>query len=887
MRLVPTIFCCLLLSLCAIALGQTRPAPDAGLVRTLRSFDFEERQAGNVEDTPIGWVKVEGSGMPHYLKGQFDFTVAHSGQTSFRMDLNGGSIAFRYPANRVFVVDGALYRIETMVRTTPLVNSRARLSAYFCDLDGKPIPETIRIADLDRSLDSDDAFHPLRLDLIADAKASSLVVEIGLIQPAIAQLTSPTGQALPVEDIRGSAWFDDVRITQIPDVQISTDRDTNVFFLGEPINIRLRLSDQITSDLTAELRVFDIDDRAVFQRTGGISFTPSTRSNELQGTIALPTLQPGWYRAMLSIRSGQALISDHQLRFVQLGDPFSRTTPDQRFGVNATALPPEAWPILPQAMDQLGAGRLKLSVWTDTYAIDADRSADFDSLLYRLRGRGIEFTACLSALPPEITRRLGIRDWPDLLKIPAERWQPQLAYLVSSHANHVTQWQLLDDDHAHAMVQDKSLRDVYHRLLGEFKTLIDDPDLAMPWPAWTELDGQMPATVALSVPGEILPEQLPLYIADLRRQNGRNISLALHPIDRARYGRAAQERDLALRIAYAFAGGADRIVLPLLLSARTQRGHTIAEPDPLFMIQRTVITHLSGARCLGKVPIADGIDAILFSRDGEGIMLVWGRGESTDTVLRRIPIALGGNPARIELTGEASPLARSRTDKRRPDDYELVVGTRPVLVRGIDPALLMLRASVALDNPLLESSVRSHGRTFQLRNTFDSPISGTIRLTGPLGWNLSLRNTNFALNPGETFSVPLTIEFPINSTAGQKTLLADVTVEGRSDYRLAVPVPVTIGLSDVGLQTVALRIEGNVFVQQMITNYGTMPINYTAFAAMPGQARQERIVSNLGAGMTVIKKYRFTPPALEMTKLRSGLREFEGKRMLNEEVEVR
>lgn len=887
MRLVPMILLALLSCLAAEA-GAQSPARrgDANLTRTLRQFDFEERDLGNVEDTPIGWQKVEGSGMPHYLRGQFDFDVAHSGSTSFRMDLNGGSIAFRYPANRIFVVENALYRVETMVRTTPLVNARARLTAYFCDIDGKPITSSIRVADLDRNVAQDESFHALRLDLVADAKATSLVVEIGLLQPAIARLTTPGEQSLPVEDIRGSAWFDDVKITQVPDVQISTDRDTNVFYAGEPINVRLRLYDQLTTDLTAELRVFDIDDRPVFQRTGGISFTSSDHDNELLSTISLPTLPPGWYRAMLSMRSGDAKISDHELRFVQLGDPPGASAPDVRFGVTANSLAPEAWPILPQAMDQLGAGRLKLAVWTDRYAIDSDRAADFDNLLYKLHGRGVGFTACLSGLPPEIAKRVGSRNWKDLLNVAPERWQPQLAYLVSSHANHLTQWQLLDDEQAETMVQDREMRNVYDRLLEEFEQLIDEPDLAMPWPAWVELEGRLPPTISLSVPGEVLPEQLPLYIADLRRQKSQTVSLSLRPIDRAKYGRAAQERDLALRIAYAFAGGADRIDLPLLLRAKVQRNRTIAEPDPLFTIQRTVTTQFSGARCLGKVPIAEGVDAILFDRGGEGIMLVWAQGEVTDKTMRRIPLALGRNPTRVELTGESSPIARAKSDKRRPDDYELVVGTRPIIVRDIDPALLMLRAAVRFENPLLESSSRTHGRTLVIHNTFDTPISGAVRLVGPPGWKFSMRSSSFALNPGEVFSEPVTIEFPLNSTAGQKTIVADLTVEGREDYRLGVPVPLTIGLSDVGLQTVALRVGDTVVVQQMITNYGAQPINYTAFASMPGQSRQERIVNNLGAGMTVIKKYRFNQPALTATKLRSGVREFEGKRMLNEEVEI-
>ena len=103
----------------------------------------------------------------------------------------------------------------------------------------------------------------------------------------------------------------------------------------------------------------------------------------------------------------------------------------------------------------------------------------------------------------------------------------------------------------------------------------------------------------------------------------------------------------------------------------------------------------------------------------------------------------------------------------------------------------------------------------------------------------------------------------------------------------AVPTTLTLGLSDVGTQTFAIRDGKDVIVQQMITNYGERPINYTAFAAYPGQPRQERLVTNLGAGRTTMKKYRlvnvdFSKPA----KVRAGVKELDGTRILNDEIEI-
>src|SRR4051812_24536976 len=101
--------------LMAFAAAHVAAAPEE-VKRVVRTFDFEERRLGNVEELPMHWAKVEGPGMPHYVNGRLSTDLAHSGQYSFRLDLNGGSVAYRYAANRIRVLAGAHYRIEALVR---------------------------------------------------------------------------------------------------------------------------------------------------------------------------------------------------------------------------------------------------------------------------------------------------------------------------------------------------------------------------------------------------------------------------------------------------------------------------------------------------------------------------------------------------------------------------------------------------------------------------------------------------------------------------------------------------------------------------------------------------------------------------------------------------
>ena len=107
--------------------------------------------------------------------------------------------------------------------------------------------------------------------------------------------------------------------------------------------------------------------------------------------------------------------------------------------------------------------------------------------------------------------------------------------------------------------------------------MVVKPDLAMPWPAWYDLSGDLPATVALSVSPDVLPSQIPLYIEDIRGHEGHNLSLSLQLID-DRYGREVQIRDLAQRgVRAGGRGEPDRSTAAVHGAERWEPHHVAAE----------------------------------------------------------------------------------------------------------------------------------------------------------------------------------------------------------------------------------------------------------------------------------------------------------------------
>jgi len=862
-------------------------AQPAQVTRVLRAFDFEERRLGNAEDLPMHWLKVEGPGLPHYVNGQLSTDRKRSGEYSFRFDLNGGSLIYRYSPGQIRVEQGAHYRIVAYCQTTVLPKARARLTAYLTDLDGHPVPGTVRHSALYAATRPDETWHPLEVELSAeDSRAGYLVLELELLQPELYVQSALGQRALFVQDIRGSAWFDDVTISQVPVVTLSTDHAGNIFRAGDLVRLHIGVSDRFTEDLQGQLIVRDATGKTVFQHSGSVDLQGAelmSPGNE-RVSVDLPSLAAGWYRVSLEVSSQGQPLGEHSLNVVLLADGGELAAPDPRFGIVATRLPFAAWPQLPDILPYLAAGRVKLSVWSDDGDVQQMDPAAFDHLLEQLQALNITPTGCLLDLPPSVARQVGGKDWRRLLTVSGNKWQPELMQLIARHANHLDRWQL-GDDGTDAFVTDPQMRKVYDMVYGQFSELVNNPDLAMPWPAWYELPGTLPATVALSVPGSVLPSQLPLYIQDLKNVKGHNLSLSIQLLDVEKYGRDVRIRDLAERMIYAMSAGASRIDLPMPFTSEPNGAGIAQQPQELFMIQRTLAMILSGTVFQGRVPLGDGIDAFLFDRNGEGVIALWDRGSQEG--VKQLPLNLGEHAMRVDLWGNVTPVLQTAATGTE-TSVPMTIGADPIFLLGIDGPQAQLRATVSIDQPLLESSFEAHTRRIRFKNPYRQAISGSLKLKAPKGWTLNPPTFQFTLNPGETFDRDFSIQFPYSSFAGTKTLNCEFALQADRNSAFVVPLTLKLGLSDVGMESLALRDGNDVVVQQMITNYGDRPINYNAFVIYPGAARQERLVSNLDPGKTLLKRYRFAGvPFATGTKVRVGLKELDGMRILNDEVEIR
>ena len=239
------------------------------------------------------------------------------------------------------------------------------------------------------------------------------------------------------------------------------------------------------------------------------------------------------------------------------------------------------------------------------------------------------------------------------------------------------------------------------------------------------------------------------------------------------------------------------------------------------------------------------------------------------------PAAAGpGGLVQIDLLGRVRPVAGA----------SVAVGPTPVFLANLNLPAAKLRAGVALDRPMLESTFDAHVRRLTFANPTPGELRGTIALTPPAGWRATVEPAVISVAPGQTWDGAATLRLPYGTPAGEYELDAVLTLPAVSPTPVTVPLKVRVGLSDVGLRTLAVRdAAGEVIVQQTVTNYGERAVSYTAYLAAPSKARQDRLVTNLPAGKSVVKAYRVAGVAKGAT-MRSGLVELGGTRTLVEEV---
>ena len=889
--------------------GQGAPAPTIGSgSRIVKTFDFEEIKLGNHEEIPMFWLKVADRGFPTYSAGKFDRTVARSATTSFKLELDGGSVAYRLATGKIPINPSADYFIIAYVKTTPLKHARAEITAWLADDDGKLIASseshsTSFAAPSDAPEDA--GWHAIQLYIPGtdSPNARSLVLQAGLLQPQ--QLTTGVlGKfELYQQDLKGAAWFDDIAVYQLPRVSITPRATANIFLPNQKVDLDLTVSDLGQDALRASLTVVDAAGKHVIDENWPVvldATRPWVKS------VSRTTLPPGLYTATLDVvdSARKAPITRRQTQFLTLAPDAGEAyrVPAREFGLIATGWPVDAWDQLPHILKSSAAGLIQLPAWRRDMTEDAllRHDAPFDSLMLSLLKVDARTIASFSDVPSVLTGRLTAknREVDDsilaLLDADPAIWRPYVSFILARYANRVDFWQLGRQTDAF-YAADPRYPKVYAKTRAELAGLLNAPKLIIPWDAFYEFDPAVypDSILELHIPTAIKANQIPAYLrnfapppaaaatapaTDRGARSAQELMVVLDPLDSERYARVDRLSDFICRAIYARSANPKAILLDLPMTRRMEMFNSTSQPSELLLVYRTLVSQIGNARFLREFSPAPGVHAFLFDRQGTGTVVLWADHSENPPV--HVSLPLGSTPVAVDMLGNTSPLIPVK------GAAPLLVGTTPMFVTMVDARLVELRASFSLATSKFPAGAGSVRTSARIHNPYDTPLAGMLHLAMPKGWTADPPAIPVALQPNAELDAPITVTYPFNEVAGPKTINAHLTADG-STIDLTFQAALTSETVDMDCYCLLLP-SGQLVLQQMITNISPEPVNATAYALVPGLARQQRYLLDLKPGQTSIKRYTFQLPGNPSDFLGKvaamGLRQNDGKTLLTKSV---
>lgn len=894
----------------ALGLAAMPCAAQVSSQRLVYRFDFEDRARGvYYEDLPMHWFRigmkadtndphfmrvanhmdlVSRPGFPQYSQVRFDKETATGKGQSVHLGLNGGNVGLFLEAGTLAAVPNSDYLISASARTSGLKHAKASLIAYFVDDRGRKIPGSAAKAQVNGPADK---WGNITVKLPGDfTKASWIGIELLIEQPTFNDDSLLGVHQIVPQDVRGGAWFDDIAIWQLPRVGVKTQNTTNIVHWPERPQVNLQVRDLTGHTVVATATIYDHNLKEVAKSRYNVGDGSPTN------WIWTPQLtRYGWYLCEMSVRDPASKRDEPVAQsigaFLWLPDEGPIGGGDSvRFGYVAEGVADGELSVIPSLMDRTGVDSVVISCWdeeSNVHSIPA-RQSKLDEMIQGMLVRGRQVTMSLSPMPDELAKLLDVEKAgpPLMFGRSKDLWTNYLTPVLLRHGQRVSRWQIGSTKQAEAFFLDK-LPDLMREAGAEFRSLVAQPDLVLPWRADQSRrpDLKQPMRLAMSVPSSVPPSSIRAQLQEFDTSPAVSYELRLQGLDATRYSHARRIDDLSRRMIYGWQTNAEAILLdkPWVYTGDERAG---VIPDPLIGVYSQIAHRLGGRRALTRLPIADGVECWIFDGRAGGMLVAWN--EFAPPGKATINMLLGDAPVVSDVWGNRQqvPLVNGT--------HRVELTSTPVFVEGIDPLLAMFRASFSVDPPFLESTQAMHQGNIKISNPWTKTISGHVQVLQPKEWRVDPRRSYFSIAPGQSTLIPIQISFPPSEVAGRKSLVARFEFESEKYRGVEMSTQMEIGLREVSLDA-TLSVEPgsdsgklDAVVTQLITNTGSRPLSLYAFATMQGFPRQDRVVPRIMPGQVIVRRFRFPAAgeSLADTPVRVGLRESGGPAVLNKLLTV-
>ncbi len=849
--------------------------------RVVKHFDFDEKRFGNYDPYPMYWKQHEESGFPLYLEGQFDAKVGHDAAPSFRLDLDGGSLAFHYVGRDISVRTNSDYLVVAWCKATPLKTARAYISAQYLDRKGAAIEGTERRSELHGGPGASQDWVPLTIGLPGNVPESRYIgVSVWLTQATVWDASPRAMREVEFQDIKVSAWFDDVAVYRLPRVNLKSSHPGNVFEETEPVALYPEVSDPDGLNLSARLVIRAADGRVVEERPVPV--------RTIENLPSEPSIYRGFsvgaYDAELSVVSddGANLLRRH-LSFVRLAGHVSSPADIGRgFGIVLDEMGAAVVAGQRELLLRLRPELVKVPVWwAGQLGAAGNQDAAIDRYLEMIAETQADPVGILANGFPANARRpqTDVRSMLEILNEDPIGWKPLIAGLWSRYAGLIHVWQVgVDGDES--LFLDYKYPRVIPILSREMKTLMTDPLLASTLSTqFTPPAARLAQYEALLLPASVPPDDIERQLEPFLGKDRSRTWVTVEAPDVSSYPRTQRLSDLARRLAEAYFQRMGGVFLGAPWSAQADLMSAQVDPSEDYIVFRTVADLLGGTVPVSRSTIDGQAKCLLFDRNGRSVMLVWDA--YAPPAGREHILWLGENAQQVDLWGVRHPLAT--VGKCR----SVRIGPMPTFVINAPTWLMEFCRQFILAPPVVEFSFDAYEREVVFRNTYHEPISGLLRLIAPPDWDVRPNRIPFSLQPHDVFRIPVQIRFPINAEAAVTPLVGEFEIDADQRYQIVTPAWFELGLENVDVNVNVYRLGARTVVQQSLTNRTDKPISFEGYVVAPARRRISRRFVNLMPGQNSRKEFIIeNSDDLVGKRIRVGLGELQGTRIWNRIIAV-
>jgi hypothetical protein len=848
--------------------------PFEGAVEVFR-YGFESDEDRDFDRHPDGWIRRKADNFPGYVEAAIDRDRGHGGKgQSLRFKANGGRVILY---SKPVVIDPYhSYIFRGYIRTQLLDNDAALVSVSLLNHKRqrvqrfltRPVTGTFK-----------DWCEVTIGPIVPHDDVHFVVVGCHLVH----------GSRM---DIRGSAWFDDLWMGELPLFSLESNSQTHFREHDSRVVITSHVDGLDPKHCyRLDMQMVDAEGKPVastaFDLKPGRSSPQAGERPPTQPADDWPrrekpidwTLNPqphGFYAVEAVLSRDAKPILTKRTSFAVM-DSLSDVADQGEFGWTIKrAEDMTALKELAELASQSGINWLKYPLWGSVSEGGSNTPAQISAFFDELSQRKITPVGLLNEPPPELRSQFA-RDWTGISEIftmRTEFWRESIEKVIARYSSHVRFWQLgQEDDESFVGMSSRNLAETIARVKSEFDRIGRDARIGVHWnwetapPRREDVRGIFLSTTSR----QRLKENELVHKLKSAPRDAPERWVLIKPLSKTGFTPEERGSDLVKKMVEAKIGGAEKIFADDVFDEETGLLSPGGAPTLLFLPWRTTAMALQGADFIGSFLLPEGSRNYAFSRKGEVAIIVWNN-ESVDEDLY-----LADESVVTDVLGRRIHLRAPAAGERA----KLHVGPSPLLVRHFPEAIARWMAAVSFEKGRLPSKTGKQREVIHGVNTFRQGVNGQLRILVPKDWKVDPPEMRFALAAGEKLDCPITLELPSNTSLGSQRIVLEFAM---SPYAFRVYRDYEVGLGDVVLSVVDSKLEnGDLQIKQLIDNY-TKPeekLNFECNLYVPFRKRMQRVVTKLSHGRDTQTYIVPDADSLRGTELQLRAEQIGGQRVLN------